>query len=433
MRFWIIAGLAVCAAAQGLDQKTQLLARIKAHMSDELSRLPNYTCLETTNRFYRDVAAAGHNPKPLQPLDIVRLEVIYTDHHEWYGEPGSRSLAEDDPASFIGSGMIGNGMFGITLHNIFLTDAAMFTPHGEETVKGRAALRYDFRLPRLQRGLEISLQAANGTVGEAGSFWVDPKSLDLIRLQSHADEIPEFLPLAALNLDVDYARTRVGGGDALLPQQAGLNLEKSGGDQEYNRIAFTHCRAYSAESSVRFDDAPPAAAITVNAKPGAPAVRAPEALPALLAVTIQLTTPVSDRDTVGSLIEGRVVGDVKRRGAVAIPDGSRVHGRIRRLESFPSKEQFIAGLEFTEVEVNGIPMRFYADLLSLDRSKTIRAILTDSSLVAHGDKATISNETITLPELPGVASFFVAGKAFTLPAGFKTVWRTRGLIRGTPY
>ena len=29
MRFWIIAGLAVCAAAQGLDQKTQLLARIK--------------------------------------------------------------------------------------------------------------------------------------------------------------------------------------------------------------------------------------------------------------------------------------------------------------------------------------------------------------------------------------------------------------------
>jgi hypothetical protein len=37
-------------------------------------------------------------------------------------------------------------------------------------------------------------------------------------------------------------------------------------------------------------------------------------------------------------------------------------------------------------------------------------------------------ETISLPEIPGVAAFFVPGPALKLPQDFWTVWRTRGLL-----
>ncbi|HEY3839374.1 MAG TPA: polymer-forming cytoskeletal protein, partial [Bryobacteraceae bacterium] len=133
--------------------------------------------------------------------------------------------------------------------------------------------------------------------------------------------------------------------------------------------------------------------------------------------------PVSDTDAVGSLIEGRVVGNVLSRGKVVIPDGATVHGRIRRLEHYQGNgNEFIVGLEFTELEGSGGPVRFYADLLSVQRSPQIRIKLTETVMAGA--------ENVTLHELPGVASFFVSGKTFRLPEGFGTVWRTRGPIRG---
>jgi hypothetical protein len=123
------------------------------------------------------------------------------------------------------------------------------------------------------------------------------------------------------------------------------------------------------------------------------------------------------------LIEGKTLGNVLSRGKIAIPDGAIVHGRIRRLEHYQRNDnEFIVGLEFTELEGRGGPLPFYADLLSIERVQQIRILLKEE--IPAGEAK------ITLPELPGVASFFVAGKTFRLPQSFQTVWRTRGPIRG---
>jgi len=50
-----------------------------------------------------------------------------------------------------------------------------------------------------------------------------------------------------------------------------------------------------------------------------------------------------------------------------IPDGSVVRGRIRRLERYQGGGAFIVGLEFTEVEVRGRLLPFYADPLAYIR------------------------------------------------------------------
>src|SRR5207248_1895163 len=128
-----LAALACAAAAQGLAPEALLLVGIKAHIRKELAQLPNYTCLETITRFHRE----GARGSKLRPLDTVRLEIVYSDGREWHGSPGDRRLSEPDPASFIGAGLIGNGIFALTLQNLFVADAAIFSARGEDSIGGR--------------------------------------------------------------------------------------------------------------------------------------------------------------------------------------------------------------------------------------------------------------------------------------------------------
>jgi len=122
MCWWKIAGasllLAGAAVPQDLAPDVLLLSRIKRHLREELAHVPNYTCLETISRFHNN---PGQNPQSsqLKPLDTVRLEIVYTDHREWYGSPGARDLTVDNPVAFIGTGMIGNGAFAMTLNKPF--------------------------------------------------------------------------------------------------------------------------------------------------------------------------------------------------------------------------------------------------------------------------------------------------------------------------
>jgi hypothetical protein len=425
----IFAALACTAVAQSLPPEVILLARIKSQLRQELSRLPNYTCLETVSRFRRSAGAHGSSHKRLEPLDRVRLEIVYSDHREYYGSPGAREMSVDNPAAFIGSGMIGNGAFALTLNNIL--EGARFSYRGEELEAGRPVVRYEFHISKMLKALVITVPGGQGTVGEEGSILVDKSSLDLVRVESVATEIPPSLPLEEMTTDVSYASTRIGGHDVLLAQQADIYVLESSGLEDFDRLEFTHCRAYSAESEIRFDTstgerreyAPP------KASPVLPAARVSKSLPALLSVSVQLATPISDRDAVGTLIEGKVSGDVVRRGKVLIPDRSLVRGRIRRLERDDTGRAFIVGLEFTETEAHGETLPFYADLLRIDKNPQITPTLSERVFVRRAGGLQIEDNTITLPELPGVASFFIRGETFTIPAGFRAVWRTRGAIR----
>jgi hypothetical protein len=153
--------------------------------------------------------------------------------------------------------------------------------------------------------------------------------------------------------------------------------------------------------------------------------KAENALPAGLRVAIQVTDPITDRDTPGKLIEGRVAGDVRRKGKVVLENGAPVHGRIRSLQRYLGSDHFIVGLEFTEVQAQGAPLRFYADLVRLEKWEGVQPALRKEVSLPNFIGSAVE---ITLPELPGVASFFVEGKTFVLQPGLRTVWRTRGFL-----
>lgn len=407
----------------------QLVGRMKAHLQAELSNLPNYTCLETVARFHKERAPEPKKLPRLAPLDRILLEVIYSNHREYFDAPGDGASSIADPSKFVGSGMIGNGAFAMTLRNV--VDGARITFAGMETAGGRTAARFDYHM--LGKSLHLSIPSGVGSVGEEGSLWVDPSSLDVIRVESNAIDIPSYLRLRETSMQVSYARVQLGEANALLPQEADLHMVQTTGEEDYDRMAFTHCRAFSAQSAIRFDSGSdhltgPARLDDVKTQSRPEAV--PGAIPPLLLITLQLTTPITDKDVVGTPIEAKVLGDVLRKRVVIVPNGSLARGRIRRLERYQGRAaaDYIVGLEFTEVQTSRGPLSFYADLLRMDKRREIRPSLSEQVFVRSTAGFEATTEEITLPELPGVASFFVRGRGFSVPSGFRTVWRTRGIL-----
>lgn len=428
------------ATAQNVAPEALLLSRIKAKVAHDFSRLPDYTCVETIQRFHRPPSAGAN----LGLRDTVRLEVLYSGRKEFYGSPGDREFTEEHPSRLVASGMVGNGNFGLHLKSIFLDGGARFTYRGEEERAGRLTFRYDFILPRMWSGYTIDVSGGSGRVGLTGSFWVDPQTLDLLRVETAADEIPPFLPVKTATTSADYARVRLGAADVLAVQRGEVHMQEDTGEERLNRLEFTRCRLFEAQSAMRFE-APAEGALSSAAA----ATRAPErAVPALLLVTVALTSEIKEGDAVGTLIAGRVVGDVRRRGKVEIPSGSVVRGRIRQLEQTHEKGWYALGLEFTEIDVGGKPMRFYADVERVEGGRPGEVFLGKRPVMdvkaptlpggEHVDPARPGGLRVwreqraemRFPEVPGVASLFLRGDRLRIPKPFRLVWRTRSLLHG---
>ena len=305
-------------------------------------------------------------------------------------------------------------MFGLFLSTLFVNDRAMFQYRGDESVAGRRAVRWDYRVPVMLSGFTIQLAFSKGQVAMKGSFWADPETLDLVSLEVQADEIPPNLQLVSAVQTIDYARTRIGERDITLPQTAAMHMVESNGVESRNLLEFTHCRSFTTESRLSFEA--PAPPRLPASRPGECPSAAP--VPAGLTVAIELWSPVTGGQPVGSLIEARVCSDVKERGKIVLPAGAVVRGRIRRLER--EEGYYVVGLEFTEVETGGGPARFYANLVDIDKSaKFVLHNLT------RGPRRQMQSENIYLTRyLPGVAAFFVEGAQLNLPKGFKSVWKT---------
>src|SRR5207237_9481597 len=119
------------------------------------------------------------------------------------------------------------------------------------------------------------------------------------------------------------ARIQVGHVGMLPPVGDDYWQSKFPAEEYHNRIEFTHCRLFRAESSISFgaeDPTPRAPKPEVIARNSEVA----QELPAALAVTTRLTSALTNEMAVGEMLEGVVAGKVTYRGSVLIVDGATV-------------------------------------------------------------------------------------------------------------
>ncbi len=140
---------------------------------------------------------------------------------------------------------------------------------------------------------------------------------------------------------------------------------------------------------------------------------------------------------VGTPIDGVVAGDVKDKHTVVIPAGSPVGGRICRMKRYTAPfVYFVVGIEFTEVEVEGIRHLFYAALVHIDPAPGVELTLSTGNhgvdtprdqLGGPGTVTTVIRERVVVHNLPGVATFFFKGDQLSLPANFRHGLENSGL------
>jgi len=155
------------------------LARFQEKVRQDLTGIPNYTCLETIERERREPHASA-----FKRVDTVRLEVSSVSGKELFAWPGARRFEDRELKSLVTSGTIGTGMYAMFAHNLFVERKGLLQYGAEEMLAGRKSVRYDFHLSQQEAGFQVAIGNASAMVAARGSFWYDPGSLDLIRLAS---------------------------------------------------------------------------------------------------------------------------------------------------------------------------------------------------------------------------------------------------------
>jgi|SRR5271157_244387 len=413
-----------CLPAQDLPPGVLALSRIRARVAQVLDQMPDCTCVETVDRSWKP---AG---KEIKPVDRVVLQILFSGGQELFAAPGDTRW-DANLSALLASGMMGNGLFALSLKIIFLDNVSTITYQGDESRAGRREARYDFLVPHVVGALTVHNAGATGMVGMRGSFWADPETYDLRRLEYHAEGIPPDLLYTDILTTIYYDRVRIGDRDVLLPQAADQRTTQVDGEEKWNHIEFTHCQGFHTESTLRFGaaDAPTAAGGSA-----APPQAAEGALPPGLRITVALSAPLSDAAPVGSLIEGKVAASVMQKGKVLVPEGALVKGRMRRLERYSDAgDYFILALEFMQIETPSASLRFYSELQDVDRTEGVDMILVTTNVerdefhLGGTDMKWSKTDRVRVwtHEVPGVGTLFVRGSHFSLPPGFKTVWKTQ--------
>ena len=171
MRPSVLATLLLVTQTTAHSQSTDLLAkRIVKHMAQTLAVQPNYTCLETVERW----VTPKNGKRTLQ--DRVRLEVALVDGKEMFSWPGAQKFEATDLSAMLPGGLVDTGDFAIQVHELFDGKSATFSILPEEQIPGADVTRLDFSVPAERSGLLVNQTKESSAYH--GQLYIDPASLD---------------------------------------------------------------------------------------------------------------------------------------------------------------------------------------------------------------------------------------------------------------
>jgi len=227
------------------------LVAVRDRLFDRERDLPNYICDQTTERFR---AGSRKNPK-WRRRDRITGELLWVNRKEAY-----RGLKRNGKplraASPMATGMWTTGDYVSMLLNIFSPGAqAAFRFVRNEAFNGRDARVYDYSVEqensrwKLLFGGEMFYPAFEGTV------WIDDDTLDVLRAEFRARDLPISYPEDVLEVAIDYALVAIGGGEHLLPVRSeALGCQRWESRCTLNKTAYTNYRMFTVESTVMATD-----------------------------------------------------------------------------------------------------------------------------------------------------------------------------------
>jgi hypothetical protein len=335
---------------------TSLLARVREKVADNARRVPRYLCRQNIERkqFILEseihtctalIEEKGKKPEggfQLASTDRANLDVILAATKEMFSWPGGRRFDTENPGRLLSGGLSGSGDFANFLIDIFSVDAVTF--HYEGARDGASWVRFNYEVPIQTSQYVLKIPGRDFTVGYGGTFDVDPRTADLLRVVVIATDLDRLLPeVCEVRTQMSYTRAATETGDFMVP--ASTERDELLNDASYfeNRISYQGCRQYGAESVVKFgDDAPKAPSTEVQAA-------RVTSIPPGTELELRLLTNIdSEVNSAGDGIEAAIVKRARdAAGRVTAPAGTIIRGHITQMERrvLPRKEVII-GMRF---------------------------------------------------------------------------------------
>jgi hypothetical protein len=346
---------------------TNLLLRVETRIAESLDRLPRYMCTETIDRSRfesgvhsrstaceEDPTRANNN---LTTSDRLRLDVTKATAVEMYSWVGESRFDDRDLLDMVHEGALSTGSFGTYLGAIFRSDDASFTYNGQESLEGRTLSEFGFRVPQEKSHYFFYGEGQHGVItGYDGTFLVDSKTGDLVRLVIHTNPLPPETALCYASSTLDYARIRLKGADFLLPRASLLRVVHADGGQSVNRTVFSSCHEFLGESTITFH--PPPDAAETHHGPISQGLVIPKGLRFQVAFTQGIDTETA---AAGDPVKAKLITPIRSGSEVLVPTGAAVAARIVRIRQFYGSAGAVAlEVKLETVDVGGVSMRLTA-------------------------------------------------------------------------
>jgi hypothetical protein len=394
----VVLWLALVIADAAPPPSGALYNKARGNMADILKNQPNYTCVETIDRSERMKPKAKFGT-----IDSLRFEVAVVEKREMYAWPGSRAFGETDILDMVPEGAaIATGSFAGHAQYLFQSNIATVRIGDWVEEDGERYARYPFDVPVERSGYVLMKSRKDqSVVGYSGEIWVEPGTARVKRIHLHANAIPERLDIQSTDTLIEYGAAKIGERQFWLPARSVEEITTRLGRTDRNITRFTGCRAFTGESTLRFDDGP---VETTSVQP----VQVIN-LPPGLWFEIQFDEPVdSGHIHVGDVIPATLATDIKQKGQVLFPKGSAVEMHIVRFQHRP---------DFVSLEVAA------GDVTSKTASARLVAV-PDPSVRGRNTASQAMPHVAGNVSRPGLGSIYLRGSRIALRKGFRSVWVT---------
>lgn len=242
-------------------ESSQVLIKARENSLAAVEEMPDFLVKQVilrslgyagTNKFTsmdRLVVAVGYRAGESEQYRLLSVNGIQqqeTKDNKAYDEVGGTTSA---------------GEFVTILKTIFKSDSqTQFTPIDTDVLRGQRAIVYNFEIERSLAKQQITYMRSfqqDTIAGMKGKVWIDRDTFRVLRVESHATEIPSSFPITAASRNVDYEWVTINNKKYLLPSVSEVRLTSRENREMYesrNEIRFRDYRKYDVDITILDDD-----------------------------------------------------------------------------------------------------------------------------------------------------------------------------------
>jgi len=380
---WSFRFLIVIVLAGVLHAETPV-RRIREKMIGSLNNTPDFVCSES---IVQTEHLPGKAPVTLPPLHVEAGVINGNELYAWPASEDDRARLRKILAVFAEGG---SGSFALYSRAVFVTTDASFYGLVNESEDGASLSRTDFAMPQTASTYTLDAGGKPETLGYTGSIWMNPGTLETVRLDLREDDPPSASDIKSVKQDLEFGHTRFGPNTVVLPATTDFDLVERSGGEEHLVGHLSACRQYFSKSGDLFVEtaasvpaevaafkpaAPPARSGTVLVPASVPVARAQgPLLPPGLELRTILLESLDERTTVqGSRLVLTVTSDLKVHGKLLVAKGATITGHVTRIlrQQYPLaigeglKTYFLVGMRLESVKTGDKLYRVMANLESL--------------------------------------------------------------------